>query len=157
MSDGEKLVAGVKAPNFELLDQDGKRVSLASYKGQKVIIYFYPAASTPGCTKEACDFNDNLNPLKSAGYTVLGISPDPITKLKKFETEQNLNFPLLSDPDLAVHKSFGAYGTKSLYGRVYQGVLRSTFALDENGILQLALYNVKATGHVAMVRKLLDI
>jgi peroxiredoxin Q/BCP len=157
MSDGEKLVAGVKAPNFELLDQDGKRVSLASYKGQKVIIYFYPAASTPGCTKEACDFNDNLNPLKSAGYTVLGISPDPITKLKKFETEQNLNFPLLSDPDLAVHKSFGAYGTKSLYGRVYQGVLRSTFSVDENGILQLALYNVKATGHVAMVRKLLDI
>jgi peroxiredoxin Q/BCP len=157
MSDGEKLVAGVKAPNFELLDQDGKPVSLASYKGQKVIIYFYPAASTPGCTKEACDFNDNLNPLKSAGYTVLGISPDPITKLKKFETEQNLNFPLLSDPDLAVHKSFGAYGTKSLYGRVYQGVLRSTFSVDENGILQLALYNVKATGHVAMVRKLLDI
>jgi peroxiredoxin Q/BCP len=157
MSDGEKLVAGVKAPNFELLDQDGKPVSLASYKGQKVIIYFYPAASTPGCTKEACDFNDNLNPLKSAGYTVLGISPDPLTKLKKFETEQNLNFPLLSDPDLAVHKSFGAYGTKSLYGRVYQGVLRSTFAVDENGILQLALYNVKATGHVAMVRKLLDI
>ena len=157
MSDGEKLVAGAKAPNFEILDQDGKSVSLADYKGQKVIIYFYPAASTPGCTKEACDFNDNLNPLKAAGYTVLGISPDPVAKLKKFQVTQDLNFPLLSDPDLTVHKAFGAFGTKSLYGRVYQGVLRSTFAVDEKGVLQLALYNVKATGHVAMVRKLLDI
>jgi peroxiredoxin Q/BCP len=157
MSDGEKLVPGAEAPNFEILDQDGKSVSLADYLGQKVIVYFYPAAATPGCTKEACDFNDNLNPLKAAGYTVLGISPDPVAKLKKFQVDQSLNFPLLSDPDLAVHKEFGAYGTKSMYGRVYQGVLRSTFAVDEKGVLQLALYNVKATGHVAMVRKLLDI
>ena len=157
MSDAEKLVAGVNAPNFEILDQDGKKVSLASFQGQKVIIYFYPAAATPGCTKEACDFNDNLNPLKAAGYTVLGISPDSVAKLKKFQVAQDLNFPLLSDPDLDVHKAFGAYGTKSLYGRIYQGVLRSTFAVDESGTIQLALYNVKATGHVAMVRKLLDI
>ena len=153
----KRLEAGDKAPAITLPDHNGETFSLSSLKGKKTIVYFYPAASTPGCTKEACDFNDNLNPLKAAGYTVLGISPDPVAKLKKFQVAQDLNFPLLSDPDLAVHKSFGAYGTKSLYGRVYQGVLRSTFAVDEKGILQLALYNVKATGHVAMVRKLLDI
>ena len=157
MSDGEKLVAGAKAPNFEILNQDGKSVSLADYKGQKVIIYFYPAASTPGCTKEACDFNDNLNPFKKAGYTVLGISPDAPAKLLKFKENQDLNFSLLSDSDLEVHKLYGAYGTKSMYGRTYEGVIRSTFAIDEKGKITLALYNVKATGHVAMLRKLLGI
>ena len=157
MSAQERLEVGAKAPAFKVLDQDGNKVSLADFKGKKVILYFYPAASTPGCTKEACDFNDNLNPFKKAGYTVLGISPDPTAKLLKFKQNQDLNFSLLSDPDLSVHKTYGAYGEKSMYGKVYEGVLRSTFAIDEKGKLTLALYNVKATGHVAMLRKLLDI
>ena len=157
MSAQIKLEEGAKAPGFKVLDQDGKKVSLADYKGHKVILYFYPAAATPGCTKEACDFNDNLNPFKDAGYTVLGISPDPVKKLKTFQVNQELNFPLLSDPELEVHKAYGAYGVKKLYGREYTGVLRSTFAIDENGVITLALYNVKATGHVVMLRKLLGI
>ena len=151
------LEIGDKAPVFSVLDQDGKKVKLADYKGQKVILYFYPAASTPGCTKEACDFNDNLNPLKKAGYLVLGISPDPVAKLKKFQTNQDLNFPLLSDEDLEVHKTYGAYGKKKLYGREYVGVIRSTFVIDEKGKIELALYNVKATGHVASLKKQLGI
>ncbi len=157
MSAENKLVEGAKAPAFKVLDQDGKKVSLADYKGHKVILYFYPAASTPGCTKEACDFNDNLNPFKKAGYTVLGISPDAPAKLLNFKENQDLNFSLLSDSDLEVHKLYGAYGTKSMYGRTYAGVIRSTFAIDEKGKITLALYNVKATGHVAMLRKLLGI
>jgi len=151
------LEIGDKAPAFKVLDQDGNKVSLADYKGKKVILYFYPAASTPGCTKEACDFNDNLNPFKKAGYTVLGISPDPITKLKKFQTNQDLNFPLLSDEELYVHKAYGAYGKKKLYGREYVGVIRSTFVLDKKDKVELALYNVKATGHVASLKKQLGI
>jgi peroxiredoxin Q/BCP len=157
MAELQKLEVGNTAPNFTVLDQDEKSVSLSDYLGKKVILYFYPAAATPGCTKEACDFNDNLNPFKAAGYTVLGISPDEAKKLKKFQVNQELNFPLLSDSDLAVHKSFGAYGVKKLYGREYTGVLRSTFAIDEAGKITLALYNVKATGHVVMLRKLLGI
>ncbi|WP_138275049.1 thioredoxin-dependent thiol peroxidase [Rhodoluna limnophila] len=157
MSDEKKLTVGDEAPNFTVENQDGKPVSLSDYRGQKVILYFYPAASTPGCTKEACDFNDNLNPFKSAGYTVLGISPDAVSKLKTFQQNQDLNFELLSDADLEVHKAFGAYGLKKLYGREYTGVLRSTFAIDETGKVALALYNVKATGHVLMLRKLLGI
>jgi peroxiredoxin Q/BCP len=151
------LEIGDKAPAFKVVDQDGKKVSLADYKGKKVILYFYPAASTPGCTKEACDFNDNLNPFKKAGYSVLGISPDGIAKLKKFQTNQDLNFPLLSDEDLEVHKVYGAYGTKKLYGREYVGVIRSTFVIDEKGKIELALYNVKATGHVAGLKTKLGI
>ena len=157
MSELQRLEAGDKAPNFKVLDQDGNQVSLAQFKGQKVILYFFPAASTPGCTKEACDFNDNLNPFKKAGYTVLGISPDETPKLAKFKANQKLNFALLSDPDLEVHKTYGSYGVKKLYGREYTGVLRSTFTIDEKGKICLALYNVKATGHVAMLRKLLEI
>jgi thioredoxin-dependent peroxiredoxin len=157
MSAEQRLEVGAKAPAFKVVDQDGKKVSLADFKGQKVILYFYPAAATPGCTKEACDFNDNLNPFKKAGFTVLGISPDAPTKLAKFKEAQSLNFALLSDPELEVHKTYGAYGVKKLYGREYTGVLRSTFAIDEKGKISLALYNVKATGHVAMLRKLLDI
>jgi peroxiredoxin Q/BCP len=157
MSPQVKLEVGAKAPAFKVLDQDGKKVSLADYKGHKVILYFYPAASTPGCTKEACDFNDNLNPFKKAGYTVVGISPDAPEKLLKFKQNQDLNFPLLSDSDLEVHKTYGAYGTKSMYGRTYEGVIRSTFVIDEKGKITLALYNVKATGHVVMLRKMLEI
>ena len=157
MSAQVKLEVGAKAPAFKVLDQDGKKVSLADYKGKKVILYFYPAASTPGCTKEACDFNDNLNPFKKAGYTVLGISPDAPEKLLKFKQNQELNFPLLSDSDLEVHKTYGAFGTKSMYGRTYEGVIRSTFVIDEKGKITMALYNVKATGHVVMLRKMLEI
>ena len=157
MTEYPKLEAGQTAPDFSLLDHAGNSVSLGDYKGKKVILYFYPAASTPGCTKEACDFNDNLNPFKKAGYTVLGISPDPVTKLKKFQTNQDLNFPLLSDEELEVHKTYGAYGMKKLYGREYVGVIRSTFVIDEKGKIELALYNVKATGHVASLKKQLGI
>ena len=157
MTELAKLAVGDTAPDFTILDQDGQPVTLSSYLGKKVIVYFYPAASTPGCTKEACDFNDNLNPLKEAGYHVLGISPDKPAKLASFRDAQSLNFPLLSDPETEVHKLYGAYGTKSMYGREYQGVLRSTFVVNEAGKLELALYNVKATGHVAMLRKLLGI
>jgi peroxiredoxin Q/BCP len=153
----ERLEEGSKAPTFTLPNQNGDKVKLTDFKGQKVIVYFFPAASTPGCTKEACDFNDNLNPLKAAGYTVIGISKDPITKLKKFHTDQKLNFVLLSDESLEVHNLFGSYGAKVLYGRQYEGVLRSTFVIDEKGKITLPLYNVKATGHVAMLRKQLGI
>ncbi|WP_394771581.1 thioredoxin-dependent thiol peroxidase [Lacisediminihabitans sp.] len=157
MSTSVKLEAGDTAPAFTLNDQDGAPVSLADYAGKKVIVYFYPAASTPGCTTEACDFRDNINSLKSAGYQVLGVSKDEAPALKKFQSEQGLNFPLLSDPDLAVHNAYGAYGEKSLYGKIVTGTLRSTFVVDETGDVQLPLYNVKATGHVASLRKKLGL
>ena len=157
MTEYPKLEAGQTAPDFSLLDHAGNSVSLGDYKGKKVILYFYPAASTPGCTKEACDFNDALNPFNKHGYTVIGISPDEPKKLAAFKKNQDLNFPLLSDPDKATHQAYGAFGEKSLYGRLYKGVLRSTFVLDEQGVIQLALYNVKATGHVTSLRKRLGI
>lgn len=157
MSSDKKLEAGEKAPAFKLLDHNGDKASLADFKGKKVILYFYPAAATPGCTKEACDFNDNLNSFKKAGFTVLGVSPDAPEKLAKFKKAESLNFTLLSDPELELHKTYGAFGKKSMYGREYEGVIRSTFAIDEKGKISLALYNVKATGHVAMLRKQLEI
>ena len=152
-----KLAPGDTAPAFTLSDQDGAAVSLADFAGKKVIVYFYPAASTPGCTTEACDFRDNINSLKSSGYQVLGVSKDDLPPLKKFQKEQGLNFPLLSDPDLTVHNAYGAYGEKSLYGKTVTGTLRSTFVLDESGTIEQALYNVKATGHVASLRKKLGL
>ncbi|WP_411699292.1 thioredoxin-dependent thiol peroxidase [Conyzicola sp.] len=152
-----KLEIGTKAPAFSLEDQDGSSVSLSDFAGQKVIVYFYPAAGTPGCTTQACDFRDNINSLKSAGYQVLGVSKDSVADLKKFQDNQGLNFPLLSDLDLAVHNLYGAYGEKNLYGKLVTGVLRSTFVLDESGTIDLALYNVKATGHVASLRKKLGV
>jgi thioredoxin-dependent peroxiredoxin len=152
-----KLAPGDTAPAFTLSDQDGAKVSLADFAGKKVIVYFYPAASTPGCTTEACDFRDNINSLKSSGYQVLGVSKDDLPPLKKFQKEQGLNFPLLSDPDLTVHNAYGAYGEKSLYGKTVLGTLRSTFVLDESGQIEQALYNVKATGHVASLRKKLGL
>jgi len=157
MTEYPRLEEGQTAPAFELLDQDGKKVSLKDFAGKKVILYFYPAASTPGCTKEACDFNDALNPFAAKGYTVVGISPDLPKKLATFRDAQDLNFPLLSDPEKSVHQAYGAFGEKSLYGRLYTGVLRSTFAISEQGIIELALYNVKATGHVTSLRKKLGI
>jgi peroxiredoxin Q/BCP len=152
-----RLEVGTKAPAFTLKDQDGASVSLGDFAGSKVVVYFYPAAGTPGCTTQACDFRDNINSLKSAGYQVLGVSKDSPEKLKKFQVEQGLNFPLLSDEDLAVHNAYGAYGEKNNYGKVVTGVLRSTFVLDEEGVIEMALYNVKATGHVAGLRKKLGI
>ncbi len=153
----DRLEAGTTAPAFTLLDQDGNSVSLGDFAGSKVIVYFYPAAGTPGCTTQACDFRDNINSLKSAGYQVLGVSKDTVADLKKFQADQGLNFPLLSDLDLTVHHAYDAYGEKSLYGKTVTGVLRSTFVIDETGTITLPLYNVKATGHVASLRKKLGI
>lgn len=152
-----RLEAGQQAPAFTLTDQDGAPVSLGDYSGDNVIVYFYPAAMTPGCTKEACDFRDNLNSLKSSGYRVIGISKDAPAQNKKFQEQEGLNFPLLSDEDLAVHNAYGAYGEKKLYGKVVQGVIRSTFVIDPDGSVRLPLYNVKATGHVASLRKKLGL
>src|SRR3954468_13456144 len=124
------LEAGSAAPDFRLEDTTGSPVSLADYRGHKVVLYFYPAAMTPGCTTEACDFRDNLNSLASAGYQVLGISKDAPAKNKQFQEQEHLNFPLLSDEDLAVHRAYGAYGEKKLYGKTVTGVIRSTFVID---------------------------
>jgi peroxiredoxin Q/BCP len=150
---GTHLEAGDIAPAFTLHDQDGASVSLADFAGKNTIVYFYPAASTPGCTTEACDFRDNINSLKSAGYQVLGVSKDNLADLKTFQREQGLNFPLLSDPDLQVHNAYGAYGEKLLYGKTVTGTLRSTFVVSPDGKIVLPLYNVKATGHVARLRR----
>lgn len=147
-----RLEAGQAAPSFTLPDQNGNNVSLADYAGKNVIIYFYPAAMTPGCTTQACDFRDSLASLQGAGYVVLGISKDTPAKLKKFEEKEGLTFPLLSDPDLTVHNAYAAFGEKSMYGKTVQGVIRSTFVVAPDGKLSHALYNVKATGHVASLR-----
>jgi peroxiredoxin Q/BCP len=147
-----KLVESSRAPDFTLSDKDGVPVSLADFKGKKTILYFYPAASTPGCTTQACDFRDNMASLQSASYVVLGVSKDKGAALQKFAAEENLSFPLLSDPDLVVHNAYGAFGEKSMYGKTVMGVIRSTFVIDENGLLIHALYNVKATGHVASLK-----
>jgi peroxiredoxin Q/BCP len=157
MTDSTRLEAGDLAPSFTLTDQDGASVSLSDYAGANAVVYFYPAAMTPGCTTEACDFRDNLGSLKSAGYQVLGISKDAPAKLKEFQEHDAVNFPLLSDEDLSVHHAYGAYGEKNLYGKLVTGVLRSTFVVGPDGRIVLALYNVKATGHVASLRKKLGI
>ena len=153
----ERLEAGAVAPDFTLTDQDGASVSLADFRGRKVILYFYPEAMTPGCEKQACDFRDNLNSLKSAGYTVIGVSRDDTAKLATFRDRDALNFELLSDPDRAVHERYATWGEKNMYGKTVTGVLRSTFVIDENGVITLPLYSVKATGHVASLRKKLGI
>lgn len=157
MTESIRLAAGDTAPAFTLTDQDGASVSLADYAGKQVILYFYPAAMTPGCTTEACDFRDNLSSLASSGYQVLGVSKDDPATLKEFQEAEGLNFPLLSDADLAVHNAYGAYGEKNLYGKLVTGVLRSTFAIDGDGKITLAKYNVKATGHVKSLRKALGL
>jgi thioredoxin-dependent peroxiredoxin len=147
-----KLAPGDKAPDFTLPDADGTPVSLSSLRGRRVIVYFYPAAMTPGCTTQACDFRDNLNSLAAAGLSVLGISPDPPAKLAKFRERDRLTFPLLSDPGHEVEEAYGAYGEKVLYGKRTVGVIRSTFVIDADGVIERAYYNVKATGHVARLR-----
>ena len=148
-----RLEVGDTAPAFSLPDADGNTVNLADFKGRKVIVYFYPAASTPGCTKEACDFRDNLGELNEAGLDVVGISPDKPAKLAKFRDAEKLTFPLLSDPDRKVLEAWGAYGEKTMYGKTVQGVIRSTFVVDELGKIAVAQYNIRATGHVAKLRR----
>lgn len=149
----DRLQPGDEAPPFALQDDTGSEVSLESLRGRKVIVYFYPAAMTPGCTKQACDFSDSLEQLQGQGYEVVGISPDQPEKLARFRERDNLTITLLSDPDKAVMTSYGAFGEKKLYGKVVQGVIRSTFVLDEEGTIEHAMYNVKATGHVAKIQR----
>lgn len=154
-----RLEAGNHAPDFTLpaVNPDGSEseitLSELTAQGKSVILYFYPAAMTPGCTTEACDFRDNMARLSTLGYTVLGVSKDPVAKLQKFRERDHLSFPLLSDPDLNVHKLYAAYGEKKLYGKTHVGVLRSTFAIDANGTIELARYNVRAKGHVESLLK----
>jgi thioredoxin-dependent peroxiredoxin len=148
-----RLSVGDTAPDFTLTSDTGEQVSLSDLRGQKVVVYFYPAAMTPGCTTQACDFSDSLSSLKAAGYEVLGVSPDTPDKLAKFREHDGLTITLLSDPDKAVLTAYGAYGEKKMYGKTVQGVIRSTFVVDEEGTLELAQYNVKATGHVAKLRR----
>jgi len=152
-----RLAPGDAAPDFTLSDDRGDKVTLSDLRGKKVIVYFYPAAMTPGCTKEACDFSDSLDSLQAAGYTVLGISPDQPAKLAEFREHDGLTITLLSDPERQVLEQWGAYGEKKLYGKVVQGVIRSTFVVDETGKIEVAQYNVKATGHVAKLRRELGV
>lgn len=146
-----KLQAGDEAPPFSLPDQDGKTVSLEDFSGQRVVVYFYPRDDTPGCTKEACQFNQNLAALTEAGVPVIGISPDSPDSHVRFRTKYGLEFPLLSDPDHAVMQRYGAWGDKSLYGKRTTGVIRSTFLIGANGRVEKAWYNVRADGHAANV------
>ncbi|MCY7366231.1 MAG: thioredoxin-dependent thiol peroxidase [Frankiaceae bacterium] len=148
-----RLSPGDPAPDFTLPDADGNPVALSGLRGRKVVLYAYPAASTPGCTTQACDFRDSLASLQAAGYEVVGVSPDTTEKLARFRAAEGLSFPLLSDPDKAVLTAYGAYGEKSLYGKTVVGVIRSTFVLDEQGTVTAASYAVKAKGHVAKLRR----
>lgn len=153
----QKLNSGTQAPNFSLNNSREEVVNLSDFKNQKVIVYFYPKASTPGCTTQASDFRDNLNSLKAHGYQVIGISPDAPEKLSKFSETEQLNFPLLSDEDHHVASLYGAWGEKKNYGKTYIGLIRSTFVIDESGTIELAQYNVRAKGHVAKLRRDLGI
>lgn len=157
MTENTRLAVGDKAPGFSLPDADGNTVSLDDYRERQVIVYFYPAASTPGCTKQACDFRDNLGELNDAGVEVIGISPDKPTKLAKFRDAEELTFPLLSDPDKSVLTAWGAFGEKKMYGKTVTGVIRSTFLVDAEGKIAVAQYNVRATGHVAKLRRDLSV
>ena len=150
-----RLSPGDTAPDFTLLSDTEEKVTLSGLRGRKVIVYFYPAAMTPGCTTQACDFTDSLDSLKAAGYEVLGISPDKPAKLAKFRDTEQLTFPLLSDVDKTALAAYAAYGEKQLYGKTVVGVIRSTFVVNPDGTVAQALYNVKATGHVAKLRKAL--
>lgn len=153
MTTTPRLSPGDTAPAFTLETDTGDQVSLSELKGRKVIVYFYPAAMTPGCTKQACDFTDSLSSLQAAGYEVVGISPDKPAKLAKFRERDGLTITLASDSDKTTMRAYGAFGEKKLYGKVVEGVIRSTFVVDEDGTIELAQYNVKATGHVAKLRR----
>ena len=148
-----RLTVGDAAPDFTLPTDDGSSVTLSELRGRKVIVYFYPAAMTPGCTKQACDFTESLDSLQGAGYEVIGVSKDKPEKLAKFRERDSLTITLASDPDLEVHRAYAAYGEKKLYGKLVEGVIRSTIVVDEDGKVALAQYNVKATGHVAKLRR----
>jgi thioredoxin-dependent peroxiredoxin len=148
-----RLKPGDPAPDFTLPTDTGDRLALADFKGHKLVLYAYPAAMTPGCTKQACDFRDSLESLRAAGYEVVGISPDPPAKLAKFRAQEAISFPLVSDADKSVLSAYGAFGEKQMYGKTVTGVIRSTFVIDKNGTVERALYNVKAAGHVAKLRK----
>lgn len=152
-----RLAEGDAAPDFRLPDSGGGEVSLSDFRGRHVVVYFYPAAGTPGCTKQACDFRDNLAELNDAGFAVVGISPDKPAKLAKFVADEGLTFPLLSDESREVLTAWGAYGEKQNYGRTVVGVIRSTFIVDPDGKIAKAMYNVRATGHVAKLRKDLEV
>ncbi len=152
-----RLEAGATAPAFTLTSDSGERVSLSDFAGRHVVLFFYPAAMTPGCTTEACDFRDSLEPLKAAGYAVLGISPDAPEKLREFVGKESLTYPLLADPDKSTLEAYGAWGEKSLYGKTVVGVIRSSIVVGPDGTIELAKYNVKATGHVASLRKALQV
>jgi peroxiredoxin Q/BCP len=153
MTEQNRLSAGDAAPDFSLADDNGDTVSLSDYRGRSLVVYFYPAAGTPGCTKESCDFRDSLADLNDAGFDVIGISPDKPEKLAKFRDAEGLTFPLLSDQDKSVMTAWGAFGEKQNYGRTVQGVIRSTFVVDPEAKIAKALYNVKATGHVERLRR----
>ena len=150
---GVRLAPGDEAPDFTLPDADGNPVSLSALRGRQVIVYFYPAAMTPGCTKEACDFSESLPDLGKAALTVLGISPDAPAKLRRFREKEHITFPLLSDPERTVLTAYGAYGEKMNYGKKTMGVIRSTFVVGADGKVEKAYYGVKATGHVERLRK----
>jgi len=152
-----RLAPGDTAPDFTLPDADGKDVSLSDFRGRRVVVYFYPAAMTPGCTTQACDFRDSLSSLAASGVDVVGISPDKPEKLTKFRERDSLTFPLLSDPSRSALEAYGAYGEKTMYGKKVTGVIRSTFVVDADGKIEQAQYNVKATGHVAKLRRDLGI
>ena len=148
-----RLAPGDLAPDFTLDDQDGGSVTLSSLRGTRVVLYFYPEAMTPGCTTEACDFRDSLNSFAGAGIRVIGVSKDDVAKLKRFTERDRLNFSVLSDADLAVQRAYGVWGEKMLYGKTVVGSIRSTFVIGTDGRIEKAMYNVKATGHVARVRR----
>ena len=152
-----RLAPGDTAPDFTLPDADRKDVSLSDFRGRRVVVYFYPAAMTPGCTTQACDFRDSLSSLAASGVDVVGISPDKPEKLAKFRERDSLTFPLLSDPSRSALEAYGAYGEKTMYGKKVTGVIRSTFVVDADGKIEQAQYNVKATGHVAKLRRDLGI
>lgn len=157
MADAKRLEPGDDAPPFTLPDDAGKDVSLADFKGRKVIVYFYPRAMTPGCTKQACDFTSSFAELRGAGYDVIGVSPDAPEKLANFRTKEDLAITLLSDADKGVMTSYGAFGEKQNYGKTVLGVIRSTFVIDADGKVEQAQYNVKATGHVGRLLKQLEL
>ncbi|MFC2597109.1 thioredoxin-dependent thiol peroxidase [Corynebacterium durum] len=156
MTEQKRLEIGDQAPAFTLPNDSGETTSLADYQGKRVLVYFYPRANTPGCTTEACDFRDSLTQLNDLGIEVVGISPDTVDKLVAFREKNNLTFPLLADPDKNVLKEWGAFGEKKNYGKIVEGVIRSTFLVGTDGTIELALYNVRATGHVARVIRELE-
>ncbi|MCS0500250.1 peroxiredoxin [Protaetiibacter mangrovi] len=152
-----RLAEGELAPDFTLVDQHGEPFTLSQLRGGKVILYFYGEAGTPACTGQACDFRDRLDAFTAEGYRVVGVSRDEVPTIAQMAREEQLTFPLLADPDRHVHELYGTFGEKQLYGRTVQGVIRATFVLDEQGVIARAFYNIKATGHVAMLRKRLGL